>query len=1046
MAVMAFLCFSAGAVVITHDGVNYYTRKSTNTEVEVNIYNIDKTTGDSAFYTGDENGVLVIPESFEENGRTYTVIGVNSQAFLNCRDLKQVVLPATCVTLKPNCFSGCTSLEVSPLHDKIGSIQQGAFIDCKSLTEVEIPAEVTTPLNAYQFAGSGIKRLIIAPSETPLVISIDAFKLGTSAAPPIEELIMHRDLGVTDLKNNQMPFHNYATLKRVVMDQEATTLPASYFIGCTNLEEVVFGEGNKVSTIANAVFSGCTKLPSIEFPAGVTSVAENTFYNCRSLTEFSSVNPITYIGGYAFYGTKALKSFAFPAELTTIGAGAFSEGGLEGVLDLNSGLRTVGANAFAGANDITDVNIPASLSSIGEGAFAPITSLQAINVDEGNSAFRMQDGVLVNAAGKRILVNAHEGGLAESFALSTVESIDPYGLAFSPFKEVDLPGLTNLGNFAFYKSALQEFTYRKEMTLGMNVFTASDLETMNIEEGAREVPQKLCYQCEKLSTVNFSSTVTNVMQDAFAECPALETMTIGQNINYMEKGAVPSTIKTLRVLNMTPPVLGAGVFEPSQSNVDCYVGAAKVDDFKNANQWGYLNIIGDEAITGEGTTLGCPSGLYFATTDGRLMYKDTEGEIIDTEFKTGEHAFSLASYKNRIYVASAGKRFTYQDPSAGAGDGELFYVNKTNDLFYRVTVLNNVGYNAFEDPFQMTILPDENKIFIADRNVGIHEMSADTVGLYGQQPFFVKNGWLGYYNNGFSYGAIQAGFQKRAHDVVDTEGTVLDNVYWMAKKFNGQGIFRFTADRIDNSSDAAGDGHFADWAMPILFNDVQMTTFYIDEENEYLYLFVQSDLATQAVPGVYRVPLSVIAEKQAEATIKDDAELIDDSPIKLEGGGNEVTGVTQFVGDGKYVYWAYISPETDDATKALPNMTAYDASNPLHHSGIKRVAATKPEVPEGEAEENAEPAAPVVEFEIEGVTAYGVALSTYVPEENPDEPIPGDVNGDGSVNAGDVSAVYNVMLGTATDPEIIARADVNGDGSVNAGDVSAVYNVMLSGE
>ena len=54
----------------------------------------------------------------------------------------------------------------------------------------------------------------------------------------------------------------------------------------------------------------------------------------------------------------------------------------------------------------------------------------------------------------------------------------------------------------------------------------------------------------------------------------------------------------------------------------------------------------------------------------------------------------------------------------------------------------------------------------------------------------------------------------------------------------------------------------------------------------------------------------------------------------------------------------------------------------------------------------------------------------------------GDVNGDGSVNSGDVSAVYNVMLGLTTDADILARADVNGDGSVNSGDVSVIYEIM----
>ena len=56
----------------------------------------------------------------------------------------------------------------------------------------------------------------------------------------------------------------------------------------------------------------------------------------------------------------------------------------------------------------------------------------------------------------------------------------------------------------------------------------------------------------------------------------------------------------------------------------------------------------------------------------------------------------------------------------------------------------------------------------------------------------------------------------------------------------------------------------------------------------------------------------------------------------------------------------------------------------------------------------------------------------------------GDVNGDGSINSGDVSAVYNVMLGVETDEAIIGRADVNNDGTVNSADVSAVYSIMMS--
>ena len=55
--------------------------------------------------------------------------------------------------------------------------------------------------------------------------------------------------------------------------------------------------------------------------------------------------------------------------------------------------------------------------------------------------------------------------------------------------------------------------------------------------------------------------------------------------------------------------------------------------------------------------------------------------------------------------------------------------------------------------------------------------------------------------------------------------------------------------------------------------------------------------------------------------------------------------------------------------------------------------------------------------------------------------IPGDVNGDGFVTSADVTAIYDVLLGT--DMTFEATADVNGDGYVTSADVTAVYDILL---
>ena len=65
----------------------------------------------------------------------------------------------------------------------------------------------------------------------------------------------------------------------------------------------------------------------------------------------------------------------------------------------------------------------------------------------------------------------------------------------------------------------------------------------------------------------------------------------------------------------------------------------------------------------------------------------------------------------------------------------------------------------------------------------------------------------------------------------------------------------------------------------------------------------------------------------------------------------------------------------------------------------------------------------------------------YVSHANlPD--LKGDINQDGSVNVGDVSELYSIILGT--NMTHASLADLNGDGNINTGDVSALYSIILA--
>lgn len=96
----------------------------------------------------------------------------------------------------------------------------------------------------------------------------------------------------------------------------------------------------------------------------------------------------------------------------------------------------------------------------------------------------------------------------------------------------------------------------------------------------------------------------------------------------------------------------------------------------------------------------------------------------------------------------------------------------------------------------------------------------------------------------------------------------------------------------------------------------------------------------------------------------------------------------------------------------------------------------------------------LVQFEAENIQSEGHLLATltatigsethtvnikFVYGEQP--AVPGDVNGDGTVTAADITALYSFLLNN--DVTNLSNGDQNNDGNITAGDVTAVYNILL---
>ena len=324
------------------------------------------------YYSGD----ITIPSTTLWNGVRYKVVGIDDNAFRNCKNLTKVTIPNSVTSIGSSAFYGCSGLTSVTIPNSVTSIGSCAFQDCGGLTSVTIPNSVTS-IGNYAFENcSGLTSVTIPNSVT---------NIGSYA------------------------FQNCSGLTSVTIPNSVTSIGYSAFYGCTGLTSVTIP--NSVTSIGNFLFAYCSSLTSIVVESG------NTVYdsrnNCNAIINTASneliigckntiiPNSVTSIGYSAFSGCTGLTSVTIPNSVTSIGRAAFSYcSGLTSVTIPNS-VTSIGEFAFYGCSGLTSVTIPNSVTSIGEEAFAYLN--QAIDITmESETPITITDNVFTGTT-KNIL-------------------------------------------------------------------------------------------------------------------------------------------------------------------------------------------------------------------------------------------------------------------------------------------------------------------------------------------------------------------------------------------------------------------------------------------------------------------------------------------------------------------------------------------------------------------------------------------------------------------------------------------------------------------
>lgn len=308
---------------------------------------------------------------------------------------------------------------------------------------------------------------------------------------------------VTGLGSNAL-MHT-SSLTSIVIPEGVTTIGFHAFYNASGLTDISLPKS--LTTIKGLAFDACSSLKngklivddlawwcSISF----ADVYSNPLYYAHDLysdadTKITSLNipeGVSAVPDYAFTRCESITSVSFPSTLKSIGTKAFGSTGLTSVV-IPVGFTTISAAAFERCNNLKEVTIPEGVTSIGSGAFCHC-------------------------------------GLHSLTLPSTITSMSQSFYSCDSLAELILtPGITTLGGSFYSCPSLTEVHIPGSVsTISTRDFNGcSGLETVILDEGVDVVDMG---SCEKLSSINFPSTVTEI--GGFNGCKSLTSIAIPRGV------------------------------------------------------------------------------------------------------------------------------------------------------------------------------------------------------------------------------------------------------------------------------------------------------------------------------------------------------------------------------------------------------------------------------------------------------------------------------------------------------------------------------------
>ena len=242
-----------------------------------------------------------------------SVSSLGTYAFAFCTSLKSINLPATQQTLPTSIFEGCSGLESIELPATLTTINQDAFYGCSKLGSINLPEGLTT---IYQRAFQNCKLESVTIPSTVTSIGSSAFKGNPTKS--VTWLPANCSISTGD----NAPFYSTSSqITSFVFGDSVKTIPGYLCYQMNKLDSVALPE--KLTTIGQYAFDGCSLFKNVTIPASVTSIGTYGFAFCTSLKNFEFPKGIKSLATSVLEGCTGLEDVIIPASVSTINQDAF---------------------------------------------------------------------------------------------------------------------------------------------------------------------------------------------------------------------------------------------------------------------------------------------------------------------------------------------------------------------------------------------------------------------------------------------------------------------------------------------------------------------------------------------------------------------------------------------------------------------------------------------------------------------------------------------------------------------------------------------------